>query len=334
MNRSTGATHTPPLGRALVGVCGLVLSLATSAAAQYFPVNPPPTTPAPTVAPPTGTTRLVGIGSVAALGANGFRLTPSFRYQRGAVWLADRQFIGSGFQTTFQFRISNPGGLIQWSPQGYQRGGDGFAFVIQNYTVPVVGPFAGYLGYHGIPRSVAIEFDTWWNAEPGFYDPNGNHISVHTRGFGGNSASELASIARTTAIPFLKDGNVHTVRFDYTPGILQVYIDNFTTPVLTVPNLDLSSLLGMTDGRAWVGFTAGTGSAYQTHDVLSWQFGGGGFPLVGAEPFPVTTTPTTTQPTTPTDPFILQPPPTAPPPVMSPPPPTGTTNPPFEFPPY
>ena len=107
MKRITGATRTPPWGRALVGVCGLVLSLATSAGAQYpFPTNPTPTAPSPTVAPPTGTNRLVGIGSVAAIGTTGFRLTPSFRYQRGAVWLLDRQFISSGFQTTFQFRIS------------------------------------------------------------------------------------------------------------------------------------------------------------------------------------------------------------------------------------
>jgi hypothetical protein len=312
----------------------LVLGLATSAAAQYFPVDPTPTTPDPTVAPGTSPSRLVGIGSVASLGGTGFRLTPSFRYQRGAVWLADRQLTATGFQSTFQFRITNPGGLVQWSPQGYQRGGDGFAFVIQNYTVPVLGAFAGYLGYHGIPRSLAVEFDTWWNAEPGFYDPNGNHISVHTRGGGGNSASELASVARTTAIPFLKDGATHVVRIDYTPGTLRVFVDNMTTPVLTVPNLDLSSLLGLTDGRAWVGFTAGTGSAYQTHDVLSWQHGGATFPLVGDEPFTITPPPSTTQPTTPTDPFVLPPPPTAPTPAPVTPPTTGTTDPPFTFPPY
>jgi hypothetical protein len=328
MNRSTGSTHSPPWGRALVGVCGLVMSLATSAGAQYFPGDPTPTTP---VAPGTNSTRLVGIGSVAAIGTTGFRLTPSFRYQRGAVWLADRQSVAGGFQTTFQFRISNPGGLVQWSPTGYQQGGDGFAFVIQNYAAPVVGPFAGYLGYHGIPRSVAVEFDTWWNAEPGFYDPNGNHISIHTRGAGGNSASELASIGRTTAIPFLKDGATHTVRVDYQPGFLRVFVDDLFTPALTVPNVDLSSLLNMTDGRAWVGFTAGTGSAYQTHDVLSWQYGGTGFPLVGDGSFPVTVTPTTPQPTTPTDPFTLQPPSTTPPATS---PTTGTTEPPFVFPPY
>jgi hypothetical protein len=311
-----------------------VLGFATAAMAQYpFPTNPTPTTPSPTVAPPTVTNRLVGIGSVSAIGTTGFRLTPSFRYQRGAVWLLDKQFMSGGFQSTFQFRISNPGGLVQWSPQGYQRGGDGFAFVIQNYTVPVLGAFAGYLGYHGIPRSVAVEFDTWWNAESGFYDPNGNHVSVHTRGGGGNSASELASVGRTTAIPFMKDGATHVVRINYFPNTLQVFVDNMAVPALTVPNLDLAGLLGATDGRAWMGFTAGTGSAYQTHDILSWQVGQTGFPLVGEGPFPVTATPAVPQPTTPTDPFILQPPPTAPTPAPVT-PTTPATNPPFEFPPY
>src|SRR5687768_1123787 len=109
MNRSKSAACSTPGRRALIGVCGLVLGLATSAAAQYFPVDPTPTTPDPTVAPGTSPGRLVGIGSVASLGGTGFRLTPSFRYQRGAVWLADRQLTATGFQSTFQFRISNPG---------------------------------------------------------------------------------------------------------------------------------------------------------------------------------------------------------------------------------
>jgi hypothetical protein len=329
MNRSKYTARPRARGKALFGLCGLLLCLATPARAQYvFPGDPTPPT---SVAPGTTPMRLAGIGSVSALGATGFRLTPSFRYQRGAVWLIDKQLVSSGFQTTFQFRLSNPGGLIQWSPQGYQRGGDGFAFVIQNYGIPVVGYWAGYLGYHGIPNSLAVEFDTWWNAEPGFFDPNGNHVSVHTRGLGGNSASESASLGRTTAIPFLKDGLTHTARIDYTPGTLRVFVDNTTNPALTIPGLDLSNLLRLSNGTAWLGFTAGTGSAYQSHDVLSWQIGGIGFPLAGEGTFPVTAPPSTLTPPAPNEPFILPPPPTSTTPTT---PPTTGTNPPFNFPPY
>ena len=86
-----------------------------------------------------------------------------------------------------------------------------------------------------------------------------------------------------------------------------------------VPGLDLANLLRLDNGTAWVGFTAGTGNTYETHDILSWQFGATPIPTV-VEPFPVTTTPTTPAPTSPMAPFIL-------------PPPTSTT-PPFTFPPY
>ena len=100
---------------------------------------------------------------------------------REKATLISKQPVANGFQSTFQFRITNPGGLVQYTPHGFQQGGDGFAFVIQNFGIPVLGPSAGYLGYHGLPNSLAIEFDTWLNYEAGFFDPNGNHISVHSR---------------------------------------------------------------------------------------------------------------------------------------------------------
>jgi hypothetical protein len=298
-------------------VFGLLLCLATSATAQY----PTPDIPVPG----SGISQLIGIGSVASLGNTGFRLTPSLPYRRGGVWMINKQPVANGFQSTFQFRLTNPGGLVQHTPFGYQMGGDGFAFVIQNFGIPVLGPFAGYLGYHGLPNSLAIEFDTWLNYEAGFFDPNDNHISVHSRGPAANSVSEAASLGRTTAIPFLKDGATHLARIDYTPGVMSVFVDNLSSPVLTLSGLNLATLLNLDNGSAWVGFTSGTGSAYQTHDILSWQIGGAAQPFPGGVSMPVTTTPTTPTPPTPTDPYILPPPPTTPPT-------TGTTNPPFVFP--
>jgi hypothetical protein len=257
-------------------------------------------------------TTLVGIGSVAPIGTTGFRLTFPAPWQRGAVWTVNKQLIAGGFQSTFQFRISNIGGIIQATPFGWQAGGDGFAFVIQNFTIPVVGPPAGYLGYHGLPNSLAVEFDTWWNSEPGFFDPNGNHISVHTRGIAANSVSEAASLGQATAIPFLKDGALHVGRVDYTPGTLRVFVDNLAVPALTIPGLDLSSLLILDNGSAWLGFTSGTGSAIEAHDILSWQFGQTSFPVSTGGQFPVAVTPITSMPTTPTQPYVL-PAPTSPP---------------------
>ena len=308
MNSSASAAHPAAWRRALAGVCGLVLCLATAAAAQY----PAPVSPVPAVPSVPGSIPLVGIGSAAPLSATGFRLTFSAPYQAGAVWLVNKPSLAGGFQTTFQFQISDIGGITEESPFGLQQGGDGFAFVIQNFSIPVVGPPAGFLGYHGIPNSLAVEFDTWWNGEDGFFDPNGNHISVHSRGTAPNSVSETASLGQATNIPFMKDGAVHVARVVYAPGTLSVFLDDLTNPALTIPNLDLSRLLILDNGSAWVGFTAGTGAAWENHDILAWQFGPAGVPVSITGPFPVTATPSTPMPGSPTQPYTVAPSPTGP----------------------
>ncbi len=184
----------------------------------------------------------------------------------GAAWNKTLVNVGGGFQTTFQFQITNPGG-----PAG---SGDGFAFVIQNSSTGLssIGGGGGGIGYDGIDRSVAVEFDTFdnWNLS----DPNDNHISVHTAGALPNSADELYSLGSTTAIPNLKDGAVHTVKVRYAPGtspsfsMLYVYIDDLNNPVLGVA-CDLPSH-GMTNGQAYLGFTAGWYGGSQNDDILSW----------------------------------------------------------------
>jgi peptide-N4-(N-acetyl-beta-glucosaminyl)asparagine amidase len=157
-------------------------------------------------------------------------------------------------------------------------GGDGLAFVLRNTLDPVQVSGGAGLGYEGIPNSLAVEFDTWWNdlALLGFEnrnDPNGNHISVQTRGTAPNSADHLYSRGTTTAIPNLSDGNVHTVTITYLPGTMRIFLDNPVTPVLEVA-IDISTILNLDDGNAFVGFVASTGSSWENHDILRWSFMG------------------------------------------------------------
>jgi hypothetical protein len=83
---------------------------------------------------------------------------------------------------------------------------------------------------------------------------------------------------------------------------MRVFLDDLTNPVLTI-SLDLSSLLRLDNGSAWVGFTAGTGAAWENHDIVSWQFGPAGVFVTPTGPFPVTATPST--PTTGTAPMTF-----------------------------
>ena len=190
------------------------------------------------------------------------------------------------------------------------RGGDGIAFVVQNQHPSALGAAGQGLGYEGIKNSIAVEFDSFMNYDQ--FDPMENHISVQTRGWEfANSANHSYSLGQAVrGVPDLTDG-VLDVRVTYTPamdvdeaafmadnlmslahfitngrdfkagaapqwvtglGVIRVYLFGAATPLLTVP-CNLENTLRLDQGRAWVGFTASTGSsAWQGHEVLAWEF--------------------------------------------------------------
>ncbi len=209
----------------------------------------------------------------AAASANSrLRLTPASEGRVGGAWFATKRFVEAGFETTFQFQITAPGGQDNGTP-----GGEGFAFVIQNNSAPALGPPGGKLGYDGIFNSVAIEFDTRQNTN--FWDQAANHVSVQTHGIYANAADYGAcrgSVARN--LPNFADGGMHTATIAYAPGALRVFLDDLTRPVLTV-DMDLAATLQLDNGQAWIGFTAATGSGYQNHDILNWSFAPASLPV-------------------------------------------------------
>jgi CHRD domain-containing protein/lectin family protein len=206
------------------------------------------------------------------------RLTVNEGRQTGAAWLPDKQQVQDGFEVTFGWQINraNP-----------RRGAEGFAFVLHNadgqpFPHILIGEGRHGLGYQGIPNSLAVEFDTVQTPSADFGagtrgDPNGNHISVQTRGTEPNNANTDFSLGYTTqgtpAIPLFADGSVHTTKVAYKPGTLTISLDDLTKPVLTVP-VDLGTKLSLDEGKAWVGFTGATGRRFQAHDILSFSFVG------------------------------------------------------------
>jgi hypothetical protein len=164
-----------------------------------------------------------------------------------------------GFESAFQFQISQPS----------SKGADGFAFVIQNNASPLLGNAGAGLGYSSVPNSLAIEFDTFQNPEA--TDPDANHIGIHSRGSGANSTDESASLARVVPPIDLSDGQIHTVLVRYQGGQLRIFVDDLITPALKLP-IDLSTLINLDNGGAWVGFTSATGGEFENHDMLMWSF--------------------------------------------------------------
>jgi hypothetical protein len=210
----------------------------------------------------------------AAVSGKALRLTPAKGDRSGAVWFREKQPVGSGFETTFQFQLTHEGGL--------GHGADGFAFVLQNSGPEALGGRGSAGGFavsdpeyrhreKAIPSSVAVFFDTYRNEEQG--DPSPNYIAFCTSGKPTEMRWPAPRVAFTPNLSVhLKDRKVHTARILFQPPVLSVFLDDSPGPVLQSV-VDLSIVVDR-QGSAWVGFTASTGGGYENHDILNWSFTG------------------------------------------------------------
>jgi len=212
--------------------------------------------------------QLVGDASVQE---TAMRLTSASASLSGAVWAVRKQTVGSGFDTTFRFRLTDQGGL--------GNGADGFAFVVQNSGPNALGGRGSAGGFavadrsnhheKGIPWSIAVFFDTFRNENE--HDPSSNYIAFRAHGRPNKMRWPAARLAFTPELPVdLKDGRIHTARIRFRPPVLSVFIEGMEKPVLEAA-VDFSVVTDR-QGAAWVGFTASTGAGYENHDILSWSF--------------------------------------------------------------
>ena len=242
--------------------------------------------------------------SVANLTLNGsaaqsgtvLRLTPALTFQDGSAWFNTAQPVAGAFSTTFTFQLS---GTSTYTA-------DGFAFLIQNSALTALGPSNDGCGLGfgdsstgctptdsgGIPQSLAIEFDTYQNAD----DPNNNHVAIQSCLTGPNSIDVIGGLCNIADNPNLSsllvpvtlaDGNVHTVEITYSgPGtkLLDVILDGndlFPGGVF----FDMTTI-SLNSGNAWVGFTAATGGGDDNQDILSWTFTPGAQTIVVSQNTP------------------------------------------------
>ncbi len=201
------------------------------------------------------------------------RLTNDFG-QASSAWYGTKQPVAGAFSTSFTFQIT--------PVTPFEGLADGFAFVIQNAAAgtSALGLGGGSQGYSsdtndptdfpGIPNSLAIEFDTYQNSEIG--DPPSPHIGIQSNGTAPNTANHNLSANRGGPVVYnFADGLPHvaTVTYDGS-GSLQVFVDgNFVVSAA----VNLSTLLNLDGGTAYVGFTAGTGAVREFADILSWGWG-------------------------------------------------------------
>ncbi|KAJ3067660.1 peptide-N4-(N-acetyl-beta- glucosaminyl)asparagine amidase, partial [Quaeritorhiza haematococci] len=197
-------------------------ALVASAVESSF--SPPADSLKTASAPPSTTTSSNQLTSVPCI-----QLTPPHSDTKGAAWISlstarnltnnipssspsSSHIPENGLVLEFGFRVTNSEG------RDADGGADGFAFVLQSESGKAVGEGGCGLGYQGIRKCLAVEFDMYASVDR-CRDPSGNHISIHTRGAEPNSAHHNFSVACTprNTLPRLNDGKIYFVRILLTP---------------------------------------------------------------------------------------------------------------------
>lgn len=197
----------------------------------------------------------VNLEGSATMMADRIRLTPEKINQTAACWFKEKQIdFTHGFETEFTFQITRSDAS---KPEG-----DGFAFVIQNQTADVMGGGGDNIGYKGIPYAVALEFDTKDDNEGSRNHVNLSYFNPENRTY--------RRYATVHEIPEITDGKPHFTRILYQDGRLQVFLDSYLFPVLSV-KLDVAEKIMSPSKKAWLGFTAATSNVYSNHDLMAWS---------------------------------------------------------------
>ena len=242
------------------------------------------------------------------------QLTPPSPSKAGSAYYQSKVPVLTGFETTFTWKISEISvectSIVDkaFSRQQHEScvtvGGDGFAFVV--HSDPQLGKDAlggdgQDLGYGGIVNSIAIEFDTWTNTQPGSDDVFQDHIAIHAAGpLLPNSSTEATALGWRPHD--IADGKTHRARIQYLPyveeryfelmtasenlfpymregggrgiGTLAVFVDQGIVedrPLFAIP-INLGVVLDLPDSLAFVGFTGSTGRKWQRHEILRWEW--------------------------------------------------------------
>ncbi len=187
----------------------------------------------------------------ASLSGTSLQLTNGGLNQAGSAFFAMPVNVQS-FNTDFKFKLTN-------------AIADGFTFTIQNVGPTALGAAGGSLGYAGIGSSVAVKFDIFQNAG----DPSNDCTGIFVDG---------AIPIGPTSIDLTGSGiNLHSS--DEIDANLTYNGDDLTltlTDLVTLATwshpfaINIPAIVG--GNTAYVGFTAGTGGASATQQILSWTF--------------------------------------------------------------
>jgi len=198
------------------------------------------------------------------------RLTTALSNQAGSAFTTKRVVRpDESFKTSFSFTLANaepPRALPRRGdgPPPVFRGADGMAFVIQSGEAEQLGGFGGDLGYGGIRKSIAVEFDLHANE----WDPSDNHIGIVKQG---KVETHLAAADPPFDLYEAGAARFAWVNYSAEKKRLKAWVSETdakpATPTVSV-RVNLERVL---EQRARAGFTASTGADYETADVSFWN---------------------------------------------------------------
>nr|WP_255603221.1 Ig-like domain-containing protein [Oscillochloris sp. ZM17-4] len=201
-----------------------------------------------------------------ALAGSVIRLTPAIGDQAGSTFWKNQVSLANqrSFSTYFVMDMSGAGG----TPPG---GADGIVFTIQTQS-NTAGGSGGSIGYGGITPSVGVEFDTWANnpsTDPTstVNDPNDNHVGLDIGG-------DVTSVITATPPGVIQDNTWH-VWVDYNGATKNLQVRMHPSNSRSASTLVLNTTRDMAADigpDVYIGFTAGTGGAYENHDIAAFYF--------------------------------------------------------------
>ncbi|XP_062157399.1 L-type lectin-domain containing receptor kinase S.4-like [Alnus glutinosa] len=200
-----------------------------------------------------GVLRLTDYSSIMASGHAFYSHPIQFKNSSGEV---------KSFSTSFAFVIV---------PQPGKQGGDGLAFAISPVQGIPGGNPGSYIGLFNASNNgnvsnhiLAVEFDTYMNAEYG--ETDNNHVAVDINSIISN---------KSALVPFnLTSGQAIQAWIDYNSPTNQLNVrlaTDSTKPssILLSSTVNLSQIL---NESMYIGFSAATGQITSSHYILGWSF--------------------------------------------------------------
>lgn len=173
------------------------------------------------------------------------------------------------FTTTFTMFVQNitvPAGQKNFN-------GDGLAFfLVPNDKLFLPESYGSFLGMFdpstngNTTNQLAIEFDTFKNE----WDPNDNHVGIDINGIESNVTADLGQNGI-----YIKSGRPIRVQIHYDGWnkTLQIYAAYADRPIVYSMILNRTIELSNTVPRSvYMGFSASTGTSFEIHRILDWNF--------------------------------------------------------------